>query len=274
MLDRAEPKPGRGFTLLAVLVLASLPAAARPGIEDYRRASQRFVALVAEVEAEVAPQDRTARLKAHPELERLLPVLTDRKRFLDAPRYTRKDMRTVDALCRLVDDTQMALMRFDVAARVDADTSIPIEKQQSAVYDANILAFEDLFERMTPFQFHCMGIYTRILEDQLGDEDLLRLEPARIAGFHKMQRAVAIIFAASLNTAHKDEASVAYRRGNLESLAEQAPSLALALPRSTRATLVGLAERARGRTPKSFAPAIERIIDAMLLSPCGALCSL
>jgi hypothetical protein len=222
------------------------------------------------------------------ESAKIIYVLSDSERFLNATPFQLADFEALRAIC---DKAQSAaapylfLGLFNLRKELDSEKDPQVAaKKISALIEKNTLTFQDELERLQPFSFRCLAKQIPLAAQFLASLPSEQLTDVRRAGARQMRGGISQMYLGAMQLANSNVYSFSYRIKLLEVLAETAPVFSSALTPDARKQISDVAFYAK--TIATLIPAsapsgdsaivvryLSQISDAMAGSTCDMLCS-
>ncbi|MDO8926873.1 MAG: hypothetical protein Q7U94_08190 [Sideroxyarcus sp.] len=223
------------------------------------------------------------------ESAKIISVLSDSERFLNAASFQLADLEALGAVCdkaQSVTAPYLFLGLFDLRKELDSEKDPQVAaKKISALVEKNTLTFQDELERLQPFTFRCLAKQIPLMAQFLASLPSEQLTDVRRAGARQMRGGISQMYLGVLQLANSNVYSFSYRIKLLEALAETAPVYSSALTPDARKQISDFAFYAK--TIATLIPAsapsgdsanvvkfLSQISDAMAGSTCEKLCAI
>lgn len=260
------------FRAIWLLFLSLSPAFAQSDndLAAYREAGLKFALLVAEAERGTGPKGlQTA------EVDLIVAVLSDEKRFLKIEQYTGKELESVLDLCGMSNRAIMSLALFSLKEHVDPKASPEtITVQVAALMQKNLESFSRHLRYLQPFLIRCLAKQVPPMTEFVRSLPAAQFTDVRREGLQQFRNGLAQAFvsvAQSLGNPGSDEA---YRLALVQALAESAPSLVSALPVALRLQIRSIINPSAESSPPRFAAYLQKIYEALNDNSCDGLCGI
>lgn len=260
-------------TLAILLALASaiaLPAHADQ-FADYAVANKRFEQMVARSAAKHAMPRMT-----EPETAKVLAILTDSGRFLEARPMTNKDMGRLMDMCMNVSKTAMAYAMFDVDKRINKSmtNSAEVAKAQAQLASSNAVTFQEEIIPLIVFQHRCLGKAVPLITAFATALKPHEMNSERLKGLVQIRHGVLTSFIGVASTATETGISLANRRKVFAMMTDVAPLYAQVLDLASRKQAYDYFNSLSSTVPPELAAQYRQITADLKTSGCTGLCSL
>lgn len=262
-----------GNIWLLPLLLCGGMATAAPTAEalaEYRLASERFSARIAEAEA----GGKAAELEGA-EFGKLIEALSDERTLLVEGPYSSGEVETDIEICGIANKTIMSLVLFDLKTSI-APSQDPQAREAGleALMTRNTLLFQDELMALQPFLFRCLAKQMRGMEQFFVSLPPEQLTDVRRGGVAKIRAGVTMIFQGGLMATGETVFSEDYRDALLSALADSAEAYASVMPLSERTRIADAVAAAASSGNRRFDAYIARIERAFRSEACSAICAI
>ncbi len=262
-------KPFRALTLISCLLMSGY-ANARTEFAAYSDAGDKLVSLVKKAE-----QEHNGKSLQTQEVDQLVVVLSDEKRFLQSTAYSKDQLQTITQLCAVSSKVVMSFMLFDLKSHIDPKAdSKTVAIKAAAVMEENMRAFQGLLMHLQPFTIRCLGKQVDPINEFMAALPPEQMTAVRRNGVSQMKNGTAQMFAGALKNASDTSFDEAYRLALLKALAEAAPKLASTLGVTTRAQIKAASLPADEAVPAEFKPYLDEISKVLDGKACEGLCAI
>lgn len=256
--------------LLLALSLSAASAQNSNDVAAYREAGSKFASIVAEAERGAGAK----RLQTE-EVDGLVAVLSDEKRFLKAERYSVSELNGLVDLCGVSNRAAMSLVFFALKKHIDpkADPQ-KIAIQLAALVQKNSESFSRHLSYLQPVSIRCVAKVVPPMTELVSSLTPAQFSDVRRAGLQQFRTGVAQLFVGtiqSLGNASNDEA---YRLTLAQTLAESAPTLISALPVAVRLQIRSIVSQAGESSLPRFAEYLQTVYKALDDRRCNELCNI
>lgn len=263
----------QNYFQVVLLLFLSLPAAfaeSNDNLAAYREAGSKFVSLVAEAE-----RGAKAKQLQTEEVDQLVVVLSDEKRFLKAERYTAKELESLLELCGVSNKAVMSLALFTLKEHIDpkADPQI-IAVQVATLMQKNSESFGRQLRHLQPFSIRCAAKQVSPMAEFVGSLTPAQFTDVRRKGLQQARTGLAQLFVGVIQSLANPNNDEAYRLALVQALAESAPSLVSALPVAVRLQIRSIVSPVGESSPPRFRPYVQKIYKALDDRTCDGLCSI
>jgi hypothetical protein len=263
-----DPKKYFQAGLLLALSLSSASAQNNNDLAAYREAGSKFASLVAEAE-----RGSGAKRLQTEEVDRLVAVLSDEKRFLKAERYAAGELESLLDLCEVSTRAVMSLALFTLKDHIDpkADREI-IAAQLAALLQKNSESFSRHLRYLQPFSIRCAEKQVPPMTEFVSSLTPAQFTDVRREGLRKFRTGLAQLFIGVIQSLGNTSNDEAYRLALAETLADSAPGLISALPVAVRLQIRSIVSPVGELSPPRFAVCLKKIYTALDDSTCDGLC--
>lgn len=262
----------RYLQMLSMFLVLAVPgyAIAADDLAAYRDAGNKMASLVAQ--AEKANNGKMLQTK---EVDQLVAVLSDEKRFLKSAPYSKDQLKDLLQLCSVTNKALMSLALFHIKGSIDpkADRKV-IVAQVSALMQKNTQSFSRHLQRLQPFMIRCTAKQVKPLSEFMASLPPEQLTPVRRKGLQRARVGFMQMFVGVVKNSGDKSLDKAYRLAIVRALAESAPDLISTLPLTARARLKSIATASRDSVPAGFESYMKQIYKALDNNVCEGLCAI
>lgn len=263
----------QNYFQVVFLLFLSLPAAfanSNDNLAAYREAGSKFASLVAE--AERGAKEKQLQTE---EVDRLVAVLSDEKRFLKSEQYKVQELEGLLDLCDISNKAVMSLALFNLKEHIDpkADPQI-IAAKVTALAQKNSESFSHQLRYLQPFSIRCAAKEVPPLAEFVGSLTPAQFTDVRRKGLQQARTGLAQLFVGVIHSLGNTNNDEAYRLAIVQALAESAPSLVSALPVAVRLQIRSIVSPVGESSPPRFRQYVQKIYKALDDRTCDGLCSI
>lgn len=258
------------LVLCIALWSAACAGAQANNFVDYEVAYVEFLQLA---DVSLAEGQRMPQL-ADQNAARLLAVLSNTGRFLDAQTYATQELSALLGMCAQT-STLVKLYTF-----VNVDLRKPVGSDAEATDKAvkavllNLRTYSRELESLHTFQLDCMGKQVSLLGEHLASLKPEDMTPIRRAGAQESRNGAFGTYYGFLKAVNDAEVDEPHAAHIMAALARNAVQYASVMQPAQRQQLVGFMESGRIKASLVLRPHLEKIMAAMSSSECTGICAL
>ena len=257
-------------TLLMLLCInASHASGTSRSVEEFRLASERFSAMVAEAEKGAGG---TGDKLDSDEFMSLVDILSDEDAMLSPAPSGPADLALTLEICGIANKNSMELLLFGLKSMVESRPDVPAKRLLGEVMAANNLRFQAPLEKLQPFLVRClagqispMGLFVASLPPEQFTE-------VRRNGLLKSRKGILMVYLGALSGASDEAYKESYREALLAVVAETAHEFVPMLTVSQRQSVVDVAAGLRFDSDARFQAHVDEIVRAFGNEECSGLC--
>lgn len=255
---------------ISFLLVFAGHAAAADDVAAYSEAGKKMQALVAQAE-----NADDAKMLQTDEMNQLVTVLSDEKRFLHAEPYSKDHLGDLLQLCGTSNKAVMSLALFHLKGSIDpkADRKV-IAQQVTALMEKNVQTFGRHLERLQPFMIRCTAKQVKPMSEFMASLAPEEMTSVRRKGLQQARNGFAQLLVGVVKNSNDTKFDKTYRLAIVKALAESAPELISTLPVEMRGRIQKVATANSDSVTADFKPYMEQIYHALDNKECEGLCAI